>query len=63
MAVFWAAFGVPFPGFGSIIALNLLMFGFVFLFMGIISEYVGMVYEEVRQRPLYIIAEKVGFTE
>lgn len=63
MAVFWAAFGVPFPGFGSIIALNLLMFGFVFLFMGIISEYVGMIYEEVRQRPLYIIAEKVGFSE
>jgi dolichol-phosphate mannosyltransferase len=61
MAVFWAVFGVPFPGFGSIIALNLLLFGFVFLFMGIQSEYVGMIYEEVRQRPLFIVADKIGF--
>jgi glycosyltransferase involved in cell wall biosynthesis len=60
MAVFWGFFGVPFPGFGSIVALNLLLFGFVFLFMGIISEYVGMIYEEVRQRPLFIVAEKIG---
>jgi dolichol-phosphate mannosyltransferase len=37
-----------------------LLFGFVFLFMGIISEYVGMIYEEVRQRPLFIVAEKIG---
>jgi glycosyltransferase involved in cell wall biosynthesis len=61
MALFWGLFGVPFPGFGSIVALNLLMFGFVFLFMGIVSEYVGMIYEEVRQRPLFIVADKLGF--
>ena len=60
MAIFWIMVGVPFPGFGSIVALNLLLFGFLFMFMGIISEYVGMVYEEVRQRPLYIIATTVG---
>lgn len=53
-------FGVPFPGFGSLVVLNLLMFGFVFLFMGIISEYVSMIHEEVRQRPLYLVAERIG---
>jgi dolichol-phosphate mannosyltransferase len=63
MAIFWGFFGVPFPGFGSIIALNLLLFGFVFLFMGIISEYIGMIYEEVRQRPLFIVAEKIGLED
>lgn len=63
MAIFWGVFGVPFPGFGSIIALNLLLFGFVFLFMGIVSEYVGMIFEEVRQRPLFIVADKIGFEE
>ena len=63
MTIYWIAFGVPFPGFGSIIALNLLLFGFVFLFMGIISEYIGMIYEEVRQRPLFIVSEKIGFED
>lgn len=63
LGAYWVLLGVPFPGFGSIIALNLLMFGFVFLFMGIISEYVGMIFEEVRQRPLFIVADKIGFDE
>ena len=60
MGFVWIGFGVPFPGFGSLVALNLLMFGLVFLFMGIISEYVGVIHEEVRRRPPYLIAESVG---
>lgn len=60
MSGIWIAYGVPFPGFGSLVALNLLMFGLVFLFMGIISEYVGVIHEEVRRRPPYLIAESVG---
>jgi len=63
MTLFWITVGVPFPGFGSIVALNLLLFGFLFIFMGIISEYVGMIYEETRQRPLYIVSTKVGFDD
>lgn len=60
MSGIWIAYGVPFPGFGSLVALNLLMFGLVFLFMGIMSEYVGVIHEEVRRRPPYLIAESVG---
>ena len=60
MSGIWIAYGVPFPGFGSLVALNLLMFGLVFLFMGIISEYIGVIHEEVRRRPSYLIAESVG---
>ena len=60
MSGIWIAYGVPFPGFGSLVALNLLMFGLVFLLMGIISEYVGVIHEEVRRRPPYLIAESVG---
>jgi len=53
-------FGVPFAGFGTLVSLNLLLFGFLFLLLGLISEYVGMVYEEVRGRPTFVIRETHG---
>lgn len=53
-------FGVPFPGFGTIMAVMLLMFGFLFTMLGVISEYIGMIYEEVKQRPNFIVKSKVG---
>ena len=45
--------GVPFAGFGTIVGLILLLFGFLFTMLGIVSEYVGLIYEEVKQRPNY----------
>ena len=59
----WVIFGVPFPGFGSIIALMLLMFSVLFLFMGILSLYIGSIYEEVKGRPNFIIRKAVGFSK
>jgi len=56
----WIVFGVPFTGFGTIIALMLLLFGLLFLFLGMVSEYVGIIYEEVRNRPLYVASESHG---
>jgi len=47
--------GVPFPGFGTITSLILLMFGLLFLMLSVIAEYVGMIYTETRSRPPYII--------
>ncbi len=61
MGIIWIIYGVPFAGFGSLIALILFMFGLVFLFMGILSEYVGVIHEEIRQRPLFLVADTVGF--
>ena len=55
--------GVPFGGFGTIVALMLLLFGFLFGFLWIISEYVGLIYEEVRHRPLYVIAQTDGLDD
>lgn len=52
--------GVPFPGFGTIMAVMLLLFGILFTMLGIVSEYVGLIYEEVKQRPNFIVKEKVG---
>ncbi len=56
-------FGVPFPGFGTIVSLSLLLFGFLFLLLGLLSEYIGMIYEESRSRPIFIERSAIGFTE
>ena len=55
--------GVPFAGFGTIICLFLLMFGFLFTMLGIVSEYVGLVYEEVKQRPNFVVRRRVGIDD
>ena len=33
------------------------------IFLGIIGEYLGRIYDEVKRRPLYIVAEELGFSE
>jgi dolichol-phosphate mannosyltransferase len=53
--------GVPFPGYGTIISLILLMFGLLFLTLGIIGQYIAQIYEEVKERPNYIVRDVIGF--
>lgn len=60
LAVKFILFGVPFPGFGSIIALMLLLFGFLFSMLGVVAQYIGLIYEEVKQRPNYVVQDRVG---
>jgi polyisoprenyl-phosphate glycosyltransferase len=55
--------GVPFAGFGTIVGLILLLFGFLFTMLGIVSEYIGLIYEEVKQRPNYVVRETLGLEE
>lgn len=50
-------------GWASIIAVNLVFNGITLLILGILGEYVGRIYEEVKDRPLYIVKEVVGFQE
>ena len=52
--------GVPFPGFGTIMAVMLLMFGFGFTALGVIAEYIALIYEEVKQRPNFVVGETLG---
>ena len=59
----WVVYGVPFAGFGSLVALFLLILGTVSLMLGILSEYVGLIYEEVKGRPNYLVSETLGIRE
>lgn len=53
--------GVPFSGYGTILCTMLLGFGVVTLLLGVIGEYVALIYEEVKARPNFIVSNKVGF--
>ena len=57
-SVFWITNSVPFAGYGSIIGLVALGFSLTMLSIGILAQYVGLIYEEVKQRPLYIVSER-----
>jgi len=57
LATFWILFGVPFAGFGSLIGVTVLGFSLTMLCIGILAQYVGLIYEEVKRRPLYLITE------
>ncbi len=51
----WILVGVPFGGFGTIVTIALFSFGLLTFILGIISEYLGLIYEEVKKRPNYVI--------
>ena len=51
------------PGWASLMIVMLFIGAAMFLFMGILGEYVGKIYDEVRGRPNYVVAEEVGTGE
>jgi len=53
-------FGVPFAGYGTIMGVMLLMFGFLFTMLGVVAEYVGLIYDEVKGRPNFVVRERIG---
>lgn len=56
--------GVPAPrGWASTIAVILFVGGVQLFVLGIIGEYVGRVFDEVRRRPTYLLRSRVGFDE
>jgi polyisoprenyl-phosphate glycosyltransferase len=46
------------PGFGTVTILILLIGGLQLMAVGLIGEYVGRIYDEVKRRPLYIVREQ-----
>ena len=60
LAVKWISSGVPYPGYGTLVSVVLVILGVLGIMLGIISEYIGLIYEEVKQRPNYIVSETIN---
>ena len=50
-------------GWSSLMVSNLFLGGVILLTLGILGEYIGRIYIEMKRRPHYIIKELTGFTE
>lgn len=49
--------GVQLPGYASLMVVVLCMGGIQLLSLGIIGEYIGRIYRESKQRPIYVVEE------
>ena len=54
-------FGVDVPGYASIVVMILFFSGMQMIGLGVVGEYLGRVFLEVKQRPIYIVQDAVGF--
>jgi len=55
--------GVDTPGYASLMVVVLFMSGLILLCLGVIGEYLARIFTEVKQRPIYIVMDTVGFEE
>jgi len=53
-------FGTDLRGFPSLIVSILFLGGMQLISLGIIGEYLGRIYEEVKARPLFLVQEEIG---
>lgn len=53
-------FGIDVPGYPSLLVFILFFGGIHMISIGILGEYIGRILKEVKQRPLFIIDEKIG---
>lgn len=49
------------PGWTSLIVVLSLLSGVQLITLGMIGEYIGRIYDQVKGRPLYLLSEKLGF--
>ena len=52
----WAKYGTP-SGYATIVVLLCFMFAVMFLLIGIIGEYIAILFAELKDRPVYIVRD------
>lgn len=58
-----ATHGVDVPGYASLIVSIMFFAGVQLMSLGVLGEYIGRIFAEVKRRPLYLVAERVGVEE
>ena len=58
----WAIKGTP-NGYATIVVLLCFMFAMLFVIVGIIGEYIAILFTELKDRPIYIVHDTKGFPE
>lgn len=56
-------YGRVVPGWTTLMAAVIFLGGVQLLVVGVVGAYIGRIYIEVQQRPLYLIKQKIGFSE
>lgn len=56
------AYGIDVPGFATLIVSILLLAGIQLMSLGILGEYIGRIFAEVKRRPLYLVETRIGQT-
>jgi dolichol-phosphate mannosyltransferase len=49
-------------GWASVVVLLLISTGFILVSLGVVGLYIGKIFDQVRQRPLYLVDEKLNLT-
>ena len=52
--------GIDVPGYATIVAGMMFLAGVQLMSIGLLSEYVARIYDEVKRRPLYLVARQTG---
>lgn len=53
--------GVEVPGYASMMVVMLFIGGIQLFFLGLLGEYIGRIYKEVKNRPIYMVDKALGF--
>jgi hypothetical protein len=56
-------FGIDVPGYASLLSVVLFLGGVQLISLGVLGEYVGRIYTEVKNRPLYLIQKVYGIED
>ena len=55
--------GVSVQGWASLVLIVLLLGSLHLMILGVLGQYVGRMYEELKGRPLYVVHERIGFRD